>query len=311
MRRAVAAYFGLQGAGVVGWWAMLFLDAEARQWFRMSPAPDHTLLAFALPDLAILAPASLLGAALVVRRDARAPVVLWVAAGATVYAALYTLAFAVRADAGWLGAALMLPAALLSGSCAAAATPSMVALLRHARPASAGWNTAKTFAQIAVFWGTLLFLVPWLIRMLELRLGVPSFGGPGMRVVAVGLFVALGGLGVWSGVTMARSGRGTPLPLDAPRRLVVSGPYAYVRNPMAIGSLGQGVAVGLYLGSPLVLVYVGIGAWMWQVLARPLEEMDLARHFGAEYEAYRDAVRCWCPNLTAFRAPTDARQLSA
>jgi protein-S-isoprenylcysteine O-methyltransferase Ste14 len=71
---------------------------------------------------------------------------------------------------------------------------------------------------------------------------------------------------------------------------------------MAIASLGQGAAVGLYLGSPLVLVYVAIGAWMWQFLARPVEELDLVRHFGAEYEAYRNAVRCWWPNRTAFHS---------
>ena len=276
----------------------------------MSPGPDHTLLAFALPDLLILAPASLLGAGLLVRRDGRAPAVLWCGAGAAAYAALYCLAFALRSDAGWPGVAAMLPSALLSGSCAAAVTPSIVALLRQARPASQGWNVIKTFAQMAVFWGTLLFLVPSLIQALEQRLGVPSSLVAELRVPGIVLFAVFGTLGVWSAVVMARLGHGTPLPVDAPRRLVLAGPYAYVRNPMAIASLGQGGAVGLYLGSPLVLVYVAIGAWMWQFLARPVEEADLQRHFGAEYEAYRNAVRCWLPNLTPFRAASGAQPAS-
>jgi protein-S-isoprenylcysteine O-methyltransferase Ste14 len=311
VRRAVAAYFALQGAGVVLWWAMLFVAPLARGRFQMSAAPDHTLMAFALADLVILAPASLLGAGLLMRRDARAPGILWLAAGAAAYAALYCLAYALRADAGWLGVALMLPAALLSVVCATAATPGFAALLRQAAPASARWNTAKTFAQMAVFWSTLLFLVPWLIRLLELRLGVPSFGAAGLRVAAAVLFVSMGALGVWSAVVMARVGQGTPLPIDSPRQLVVSGPYAYVRNPMAIASLGQGAAVGLWLGSPLVLVYVAIGGWMWQFLARPVEEQDLARHFGAEYQAYRDAVRCWLPNRMPFRAAARVHPESA
>jgi protein-S-isoprenylcysteine O-methyltransferase Ste14 len=107
---------------------------------------------------------------------------------------------------------------------------------------------------------------------------------------------------VWSAVVMAREGRGTPLPVDARREMVVSGPYAFVRNPMAMASLGQGAAVGLFLGSPLVLAYVAIGAWMWQCLARPVVEYDLVRSFGARYAAYRSAVRCWLPN--AHRCPS-------
>lgn len=311
VRRAVAAFFAMQGAGVVLWWTILYAVPRARELFRMSPGPDQTLLAFALPDLLILAPASLLGAWLLVRRDGRAPALLWCSAGAVAYAALYCLAFALGNDAGWLGVATMLPSALLSASCAAAVTPSIVALLRQARPASPGWNVGKTFAQMVVFWGTLLFLVPSLIQALEQRLGVPSFGAAGLRALGIVLFATFGALGVWSAIVMARRGEGTPLPLDAPRRLVVAGPYAYVRNPMALASLGQGGAVGLYLGSPLVLIYVAIGAWMWQFLARPVEEADLQRNFGAEYEAYRDAVRCWLPNLTPFRASSGVQPTSA
>jgi hypothetical protein len=138
VRRAVAAYFTLQGVAVILWWWVLFAVPSAREWFRMSPAPDDTLLAFALPDLLILAPASLLGAVLVARRYARAPAILWLAAGGSVYAALYCVAFALRTDAGWPGAALMLPSALLSASCAAAATPGVVALLRQPSLPSSG-----------------------------------------------------------------------------------------------------------------------------------------------------------------------------
>lgn len=302
VRRAVAAFFALQGLGVLLWWLVLALAPEARAHFRMGAAPDPTLLAFALPDLAVLAPGSLLGAWLVARRDGRAPLVLWAAAGASAYATLYCLAFALDTGLGWAGVAAMLPSALLSLGCAASASPSFTTLFRQARPAPTSWNVAKTFAQIVVFWGLLLFLVPHLLTRLELRLGTPSFGSPPLRIAVVLLFLCLSGLGLWSGVTVARVGRGTPLPLDSPLRLVVEGPYAYVRNPMAIAGLGQGVAVGLYLGSPLALLYVGVGAWMWQCLARPLEEADLLEHFGPEYEAYRRAVRCWWPSRTPFRA---------
>ena len=57
------------------------------------------------------------------------------------------------------------------------------------------------------------------------------------------LFVVFSSIGVWSAVVMSRIGKGTPLPLDHASDLVVVGPYKYVRNPMAVSGIGQGLAV--------------------------------------------------------------------
>jgi protein-S-isoprenylcysteine O-methyltransferase Ste14 len=50
-----------------------------------------------------------------------------------------------------------------------------------------------------------------------------------------------------------------------PNRLVVAGPYRWVRNPMALASIAQGVAVGLILSSWLVVVYAVAGALLWPI----------------------------------------------
>jgi protein-S-isoprenylcysteine O-methyltransferase Ste14 len=99
---------------------------------------------------------------------------------------------------------------------------------------------------------------------------------------------------------MSRIGKGTPLPLDHATELVVLGPYAYVRNPMAVSGIGQGLAVALFLGSPLVAIYALIGSAIWQFVFRPLEEDDLAARFGGLYENYRAAVKCWVPTTRRF-----------
>jgi protein-S-isoprenylcysteine O-methyltransferase Ste14 len=80
-----------------------------------------------------------------------------------------------------------------------------------------------------------------------------------------------------------------------------SGIYAYVRNPMAISGIGQGLAVALFLVSPLVAVYALMGASLWQFVFRPLEEEDLRKNFGADYENYCETVRCWIPNRQPFK----------
>ena len=95
-------------------------------------------------------------------------------------------------------------------------------------------------------------------------------------------------------------GEGTPLPTSCPARLVITGPYRYIRNPMATGSLMQGIAIGVWLGSPLILLYVALGISAWNFLARPWEERDLEARFGPAYAHYRAQVRCWIPRLRPY-----------
>jgi protein-S-isoprenylcysteine O-methyltransferase Ste14 len=176
-----------------------------------------------------------------------------------------------------------------------------------AAPASPARNVAKTALQCAFIWPFFLVLLPAAIVALEPAAGLARFGFPAQSAIAGALFAGFTALNVATGGVLAVRGRGTPLPLDAPAELVLSGPYAYVRNPMAIAGLGQGLAVALWLGSWLVLAYVLAGAAVWQVVLRPVEEEDLARRFGGAYAAYRREVRCWWPRLRPYRLGPDAR----
>jgi len=173
---------------------------------------------------------------------------------------------------------------------------------REARPAPAGWNLAKTFAQLVVFWSTFLFILPAVVYRIEtcLTLDRWRFTDTAWRVPSIVAFTAASALGGWSAAVMAVCGSGTPLPADCPRRLVVAGPYRFVRNPMAIAGLTQGAAVGAFLGSPLVLLYVLVGGPLWNFFVRRWEEADLELRFGSAFNRYREAVRCWVPRLTPY-----------
>lgn len=118
---------------------------------------------------------------------------------------------------------------------------------RASRSTSPWANLAKTALQTAVFWSLFLGVLPALILWLEKAVGVPHFRLDGRQEAAVLCFALAGGLGLWSGATMALVGQGTPLPFDMANRLVTAGPYAVVRNPMAVAGLAQGAAVGLFL----------------------------------------------------------------
>ncbi|MDX2036296.1 MAG: isoprenylcysteine carboxylmethyltransferase family protein [Isosphaeraceae bacterium] len=178
---------------------------------------------------------------------------------------------------------------------------------RPARPSSPGWLVLKTLYQTVVFWTIFLFLIPAALFVLEERAGLGFLRFRSALSVWSGatVFVLGGSLGLTSGLVMAVIGRGTPLPSDCSRRLVIIGPYRYIRNPMAVAGLTQGVAVGVFLGSPAVVVYAVLGGPVWHLLVRPWEESDLERRFEEPYRSYRAAVRCWIPRLSGYRQESE------
>ena len=130
---------------------------------------------------------------------------------------------------------------------------------RRARQADPAWNLAKTLVQMAVFWSFFLFVLPpWLMAIGD-HFGIPAFRSDAGRGVAIVLFLSASALGLFSAVTMAVQGHGTPLPLDGPRKMVIAGPYAWVRNPMVVAGLAQGAAVALWHGSLIFGGYVIAG----------------------------------------------------
>lgn len=156
--------------------------------------------------------------------------------------------------------------------------------------------------QTAVLWALALALVPLLIAHLEERVGFGLIQLPTLRIAGSVLLLTSSSGGIWSGYTLAKHGGGTPLPLDATRHLVIKGPYGHVRNPMVLTALGQGIGIALLLGSVGVIVYTIAGVVFWNLVLRPLEEADLAAHFGREYDHYRRGVPYWIPRWTPYRA---------
>jgi protein-S-isoprenylcysteine O-methyltransferase Ste14 len=104
----------------------------------------------------------------------------------------------------------------------------------------------------------------------------------------------------------ATVGDGALAPWDPPRRLVVRGPYRYVRNPMISGVLSILLGEAILLGSVPLLVWFVI-FFTLNALTMPLiEEPLLESRFGSEYVTYKRNVPRWIPRLkpwTPGRAP--------
>jgi protein-S-isoprenylcysteine O-methyltransferase Ste14 len=178
-----------------------------------------------------------------------------------------------------------------------------VTLFRPAKSRSARRNIAWTLAQSIVLWVLTLGAVPMLLQASERELGISGFQFCGRVLLGALLFAAFSVLNLMTGFVLAARGRGTPLPTACPQLLVVEGPYRYVRNPMAIAGIGQGVAVAIWLGSLAVLLYAVAGAFLWHLMIRPAEERDLLGRFGRSYERYRSVVPLWWPRWPRYSLP--------
>lgn len=298
--KSSAIYFLLQGFAVSAWWVVLVAFPESRVYFQLGDS-EAILLSFWLPDVVLLAFASLFAGVLLLLKSDFAVPCIWLVVGSFSYANLYCFAFALITDTGWLGVTLMTPAMLFSGNFAIGVTPAFQKVMfRRSVDSTTTRILLKTFAQITVVWGLILVILPILIVAVEAKLGIPKFSFPFQTIIVAVAFPFVSLIGLASAYSMAKIGRGTPLPMDTAGKLVVSGIYGYVRNPMAISGIGQGLLVGLLLGSPLVILYALSGGLIWQFIFRRLEEDDMVESFGEDYEEYRRNVRCWIPNFTRF-----------
>lgn len=152
-----------------------------------------------------------------------------------------------------------------------------------------------------------IWLVPhWIASAAGLQFRM-QFSPGGVVLLVCGAVIVL-----WCIWEFAWTGRGTPAPFDPPRRLVIRGPYRFVRNPMYLGLgvflAGEALSLRDLIGRMFVLIAV-----LWMVVTVFVvfyEEPALRRLFGADYADYCRNVRRWIPRLTPFDKRGEAAVLS-
>ena len=144
-----------------------------------------------------------------------------------------------------------------------------------------------------LFFALFMGALPWLAHhLLSLEVPIPA----AIRLPGGGLlFVA--GLATWLRCLddFSRRGGGTPFPLDAPRHLVTSGPFAVVRNPIMAAELAVIWGEAFYLASLGTLLYAALASALAHLLVIRVEEPELRQRFGEAYEHYRRRVPRWIP----------------
>ncbi|MCI0751045.1 MAG: isoprenylcysteine carboxylmethyltransferase family protein, partial [Flammeovirgaceae bacterium] len=119
---------------------------------------------------------------------------------------------------------------------------------------------------------------------------------------AAGLVIATAGamIALWCILTFVIVGMGTPAPFDPPRKLVVRGPYCFVRNPMYLGAVLALIGASIYYESLGILYYAAFFFLVTHVMVVVYEEPVLKQTFGEEYDTYRSRVRRWLPGIVGY-----------
>ena len=150
------------------------------------------------------------------------------------------------------------------------------------------WKIARSFV-LPVF---VLLLVPWAIHeWIEPMQFLNAFA------FAAGILFLLTGLSflAWCNVLFVVYGEGTLAPWDATKKLVVLGPYRYVRNPMIVAVITTLWGETLIFGSFFILGW-SLLFWLINHLYFVFkEEPQLEQKFSEAYRRYKEQVPRWIP----------------
>ena len=112
--------------------------------------------------------------------------------------------------------------------------------------------------------GTAVFLVPYLILVRTQQVSPGRVGV--LEAFSLGIALVGAGMVVWVSYAFVTRGKGTPVPIDPPRRFVADGLFRYVRNPMYVGALLVLLGEALLFRSTWIVLYAA-GLWLLLTLS--------------------------------------------
>jgi protein-S-isoprenylcysteine O-methyltransferase Ste14 len=134
------------------------------------------------------------------------------------------------------------------------------------------------------------FFVRWRVRLgYPLAIAVLLFARPTPRSVFYGALIGL--LGLWIRAHAAGF-------LHKQEVLTVTGPYAYTRNPLYLGSAILALGAGIAMCSWISLIILSVYFALFYSIVMRREEQELRLRHGASFENYAIAVPLFFPRLS-------------
>jgi protein-S-isoprenylcysteine O-methyltransferase Ste14 len=148
-----------------------------------------------------------------------------------------------------------------------------------------------------IFFGIITFFVYcsfWVDKWLHLPYLPDAWWRYAIAAIIFFAGIALGAITV----TKFFSIKGTPVPTSPPPKLVTTGLYGWIRNPMALGMLLILEGLGFYFGSiSLIVFFAPLPVVLYAIYIKLVEEPELEMRFGKEYVEYKKRVPMFIPWL--------------
>lgn len=142
---------------------------------------------------------------------------------------------------------------------------------------------------------TVLLVVPWLIGD-DARIEPGFLFWSGLVFITAGLSLLVSTI-----ILFATIGSGTLAPWFPTGKLVVAGPYRYVRNPMILGVLTILLGESALFQSRAILIWTCLFFVINHLFFLLYEEPSLERRFGEDYLKYKSGVRRWLPAIKPWK----------
>ena len=144
----------------------------------------------------------------------------------------------------------------------------------------------------------------WLDKFLPvpLLLPIPTNIFLSVPVLLVGAILAL-----WSVYSFGKA-RGSPVPLNPPQKLVTTGLYSQIRNPMLLGWIIMLFGVGLLLNSiSLIFIFTPLFILLNVLYLKTIEEKEMEKKFGQQYLKYKESVPMFIPRFGKNKGSSKGR----
>ena len=123
-----------------------------------------------------------------------------------------------------------------------------------------------------------------------------------LPIKLIGIIVGLAGIILlfYTITLFGRFGNGTLAPWHPTQKLVIVGPYRFVRNPMISGVFFILIGESLVFHSTSILEWAGLFFLINTTYFILSEEPSLEQRFGDEYRQYKKHVGRWVPRLRPY-----------
>jgi len=162
----------------------------------------------------------------------------------------------------------------------------------------------RSISYTIVFLGLALGVIPSLFYLAGQRMLGSSFSagaifaqfwGDMQTLLGASIFCIGLGAYIFCSAWLIFYGRGPHVEFDPPKAFVATGPYRWVRNPVAISLVIAGSGQAIYFSSLALTMLVGLGIVFAHYQATRIEEPRLRLRFGKVYEDYCRKVPRWLP----------------